>query len=99
MNNEERLIPFLGGLVVGGAVSSNVNRPTYYQTPYYTYYPQYNYYPYQYGMNYPSTINYETNINTQYPVKMVNEYPYPIIVSSEERSVEDVSFVPIYKEN
>ena len=62
MNNEERLIPFLGGLVVGGAVSSNVNRPTYYQAPYYTYYPQYNYYPYQYGMNYPSTINYETNI-------------------------------------
>ena len=97
MNNDQRLIPFLGGLVVGGAVSNNVGRPNYYQYPYNNYYPQYNYYPYQYGMNYPATVNYETNITTQYPVKMINEYPYPIIVSAEERSIEDISFVPVYK--
>ena len=98
MNNDQRLIPFLGGLVVGGAVGNTINRPAYYQYPYNNYYPQYNYYPYQYGMGYPSTINYETTLPTQYPIKMINEYPYPIVVSSEDRSLEDSSYVPIYKE-
>ena len=98
MNNDQRLIPFLGGLVVGGAVGNTINRPAYYQYPYNNYYPQYNYYPYQYGMGYPSTINYETSVPTQYPIKMINEYPYPIVVSSEDRSLEDSSYVPIYKE-
>lgn len=97
MNNDQRLIPFLGGLVVGGAVGNTYNRPyytNYYPYPNnqtYSYYPQYNYYPNQY---YPE---YQYNPNATYPVKMVNEQGYPIIVSSDERSISDLSYVPIYK--
>ena len=49
MNNDKRLIPFIGGLAIGGLGGAALNKNNY--MPYYQYpvyqYPYYTYYPYQ----------------------------------------------------
>ena len=97
MNNDQRLIPFLGGLVLGGvAGNQTVRYPTYYYPPYYG--PvNYPYYPNQYVQQVP-------NAQTYYPY---NEYqqgynlPQNNMVNTmyEQRNTSDLSYVPIYKKD
>ena len=66
-NNNDRLIPFLGGLVLGGVGGSVIDNNRY---PYNNnYYPVYNF-PYQY----PPYNYYQTNTYQQLPT---NSYSYP----------------------
>ena len=94
MNNDQRLIPFLGGLVIGGAAGSQTGRypaynqyPTYYQQPYYAY-------PNQYAQQVPITSTYYTYNDYQGSnVPMVdNETMY------QQRNINDLSYVPLYIE-
>ena len=61
MNNDQRLIPFLGGLVLGGVAGNQTIR-----YPYYSYYPpiygtnNYTYYPNQYVQQVPNNQTYYT---------------------------------------
>ena len=101
MNNDQRLIPFLGGLVIGGAAGSNASKyPQYYNNYPPTYYPMYyNNQPYYYPNQYvqPSPIN-----KTYYTY---NEYPIGVETTSDnnnmyqQRSNIDLSYVPIYKKD
>ena len=93
MNNDQRLIPFLGGLVIGGAAGSQTNR-----IPYYNNYPVYYApYPYYYG-NYPVQYPQQTSMNSPYyaynEYQPNNEINTPI--QYQERSIDDLSYVPIY---
>ncbi len=65
-DSEERLVPFVGGAILGGLAGNALSRPNYaygygpytynYMTPYYPYYPNGTYY--SYGGGYlPSTYN------------------------------------------
>lgn len=63
-NNEERLIPFVGGALLGGLAGSTIGRQPYgyypypmYYNNYYPYYPNGNYYTYG-GGYLPNTYNY-----------------------------------------
>lgn len=97
MNNDQRLIPFLGGLVIGGvAGNQTVRYPNYYYPPYYG--PiNYSYYPNQYVQQVP-------NVQTYYPY---NEYQQGYNLSQnniantmyEQRNTSDLSYVPIYKKD
>ena len=103
MDNEQRLIPFLGGLAIGGlggAIVDNnrynyINQyPNYYNPyPYY----QYNYYPqpqYYQPYNYNSSSMYPINQNT---TKIMGDVPGVISYSKNSRTViKDSSFVPPY---
>lgn len=98
MNNDQRLIPFLGGLVIGGAAGSQTGRypinnqyPAYYQQPYYG--TPYYAYPNQYAQQVPITSTYYTYNDYQgsnIPLAE-NEVVY------QQRSISDLSFVPLYK--
>ena len=107
-NNNDRLIPFLGGLVLGGVGGSVIDNNRY---PYNNnYYPVYNF-PYQYPpYNYYQTNTYQqlpTNSysyplynqqNYTYPnMKIIQEQPTDIIVNNDSRSLSDISFVPPYR--
>jgi len=67
-NNEERLIPFVGGALLGGIAGNALARPNYYgygyvpYTPYYPYYPYGNYYTYGGGSIPNNNYNYYYNI-------------------------------------
>ena len=74
MNNDQRLIPFLGGLVIGGAAGSQTGRypinnqyPAYYQQPYYG--TPYYAYPNQYAQQVPFDFSQFPGygLNNQYP--------------------------------
>lgn len=107
MNQDQRLIPFLGGLVlggVGGAAFDNKFQGYNYYPPYSNVYNQYpTYYqtqPLQYYQQY-----YPYNLYNQYQpqqtntlTKMIDEQPSNIMYSQYERGIIDLSFVPIYKE-
>ena len=94
MNNDQRLIPFLGGLVIGGAVGNQTVRYPYYYPPYYG--ANYAYYPIQYVQQVPNT-------QTYYPYNdYQNEYNLAQNNISnnmyEQRNIKDLSFVPIYND-
>lgn len=101
--NEERLFPFLGGLVIGGIggasfETNKFGRPNYYYpTNYgYYYYPQqvsyqYPYYGYQMPMTPASNIE-----STQSSVKIISESPSSIDVSLN-RDFNDLAMVPKYE--
>ena len=94
MNNDQRLIPFLGGLVIGGAAGNQTARYPYYYYP--PYYGNAYYYPTQYVQQVPNTQSY-------YPYNQYqNGYYLPQNTSSntmyEQRNSNDLSYVPIYKE-
>lgn len=95
MNNDQRLIPFLGGLVIGGAAGSQTARyPYYYYPPYYG--PNYTYYPTQYVQQVPNTQAYYpyNDYQSEYNLaqKNISNSMY------EQRNMEDLSFVPIYND-
>lgn len=59
-DNDERLIPFVGGALLGGLAGSTIGRQPYGYYPYpmyYPYYPNGNYYTYG-GGYLPNTYNY-----------------------------------------
>lgn len=108
MNKDQRLIPFLGGLVLGGVGTSVIDNN---RIPYYNnYYPSY-YYPYQY----PAYNYYQTNTYQQLPTnssslpiynqqnyvypnsKIINEAPIEVSYSNDYRSLADISYVPPYR--
>ena len=94
MNNDQRLIPFLGGLVLGGVAGNQTARYPYYP-PYYG--TNYAYYPNQFVQVVPNNQQY-------YPYnEYQNGYYLPQNTSSnimyEQRNSNDLSYVPIYKEN
>ena len=96
MNNDQRLIPFLGGLVIGGAAGNQIGRyPYYYYPPYYG--TNYAYYPNQYVQQVPPTSTYYAYNDYQ------NDYNIPQNnipnTMYEQRGIKDLSIVPIYKEN
>ena len=102
--NDQRLFPFVGGLVLGGvtgaAFSNNRpyytnNYPMYYQTPYY--YPNYYY-------NQTTSLPPQVNIYNPYVAdKVIYEDPSPLVFESETRnqssgsnnSFESIKNVPI----
>lgn len=100
--NEERLFPFVGGLVIGGLggaayETSKYARPNYYYPAGYGYYYpqpittiQYPYYVYQTPM--VST----SNIDAQSGVKIISEPPSSVDVSLN-RNINDLSMVPKYE--
>lgn len=93
MNNDQRLIPFLGGLVLGGvAGNQTVRYPTYYYPPYYG--PvNYPYYPNQYVQQVP-------NAQPYYPYNEYQQgYNLPQNNMYEQRNTTDLSYVPIYKKD
>lgn len=95
----ERLIPFLGGLVLGGvggavAEGNKFNYNGYYSQPYYQY-PTYPYAYYQQPLPYPQ-YNFPYN-NSIISGKIINEEPMPIIINQDERNVLDLSYVPKYQ--
>lgn len=107
MNNDQRLIPFLGGLAIGGigGAAFNNNRYPYYGYNYYQ--PYYTPYPYTNNYYYPNTqvlpVNsneyvqydmYQTNVIA--PGKLINENSYPLTFSNDERSIQGMSNVPPY---
>ena len=108
MNNNQRLIPFLGGLVLGGVGTSVIDNN---RLPYYNnYYPSY-YYPYQYpAYNYYQTNTFQqlpTNSST-YPMynqqnyiypnaKIIEENPSEILINNNERSLKEISYVRPYR--
>jgi len=110
MNNNQRLIPFLGGLVLGGVGGAAFDNryPNYsygynYYPPYYVYnqYPTY-YYPAQQPISTPAVAQYNMSFNpyqsdTMTPMKVINENPTSILYSSSERNINSLSHVPIYK--
>lgn len=105
MKNDQRLIPFLGGLVLGGVGTSIVDNS---KMPYYNTYP--GYYPYQYpAYNYYQPNQYQqlpinstaypmySQYNYVYPsAKIVKEQPTDIIFTNQNRSYNDISYVPPY---
>lgn len=103
MNNDKRLIPFIGGLAIGGLGGAAFNRYNY--MPYYQYpvyqYPYY--YPYQQQTYYPN-MN-QTNMQT-YPniysnnynaAKIMGDVPSVVSYNQDERSYYDASYVPPYR--
>ena len=103
MRYDQRLIPFLGGLAIGGIggqiIDNNRINYGYYPNPYPYYnnvYPQYNYYP---PVNntpyyaYPSYMN--TNVS-----KVMGDTPSIVTYAKmDERMInQDLSFVPIYRQ-
>ena len=101
MNNEERLIPFLGGLVIGGAAGSQTNKYPYYNNYPYAYYPMnYNSQPYYYQNQYiqPVPMNqtyytYNDYQNGNIPLASNDNSMY------QQRNYIDLSYVPIYKKD
>lgn len=90
MNNDQRLIPFLGGLVIGGAAGNQTARYPYYYYP--PYYGNAYYYPTQYVQQVPNT-------QTYYPYNQYqNEYNLAQNNMYEQRNIKDLSFVPIYND-
>ena len=102
MNQDQRLIPFLGGLIVGGVGGSMVNNnlPYYNYPPYYSnyQYPTYNYYPPypQYIENTPIAINGYNQSESIYASKIINEPPFPISLNANREIIFDNSYVPPY---
>ncbi len=120
MNQDQRLIPFLGGLILGGvggaAAEGNKMMPYNYgygynyYPPYYTnyQYPTYNYYQNVPNQNTPIVNSMEHPLyNMPYnqyqfqteviaPGKIINENPVPVILTSGDRNVQDMSYVPKY---
>ncbi len=120
MNQDQRLVPFLGGLILGGvggaAAEGNKMMPynnygygyNYYPPYYNNYqYPTYNYYqavpaqgaPVINSMEHPlynnyNTMNYPSDAIA--PGKIINENPIPIILTNQNRSIQDISYVPKY---
>lgn len=84
MRNDQRLIPFLGGLVIGGVggAAAEGNKQYYnnsYYPPYYYNQPYYNNYPYQqYNNYYPYAYNQQSlPVNSsQYPQNSNMQYSY-----------------------
>lgn len=103
MNNDQRLIPFLGGLVIGGAAGSQTGRYPYYnQYPAY-YYPMYNntpyyVYPNQYVQPMPPASTYYTYNDYQTGSLMPQDSEMPQSVMNQQRSINDLSFVPLFNE-
>ena len=111
MNNDQRLIPFLGGLIVGGIGGAAFDN----KQPYYGYNYPYNNIYYQYPTYYypnnqlpiNSPYNYQYNNGTMLyqqeqitPAKIINELPTNIYLQTGDRSInKDISFVPYYKNN
>ena len=90
MNNDQRLIPFLGGLVIGGAAGNQTARYPYYYYP--PYYGNAYYYPTQYVQQVPNT-------QTYYPYNQYqNEYNLAQNNMYEQRNIKDLSFVPLYND-
>lgn len=104
MNNDKRLIPFIGGLAIGGLGGAALNKNNYmpyyqypvYQYPYYTYYPyQQTYYPnfnQQNMMTYPNL--YQNNVSS---AKIMGDVPSVVSYNKDERSYYDISYVPPYR--
>ena len=106
MNQDQRLIPFLGGLIVGGVGGSLIDNKNPYNNypPYYSnyQYPAYNYYPsYQYPQYIDNNQQIITGYNqneSMYSAKIYNEQPIPIMINSNRSIVYDISYVPPYEE-
>ena len=104
MYKDQRLIPFLGGLAIGGIGGSIIdnrynyaNQYPYYYNPYP--YQQYNYYPQpQYYQQYnPNMISYP--INQTQTSKMMGDVPGIIAYSKNSRDMNvDLSYVPPYRQ-
>lgn len=94
MNNDQRLIPFLGGLVIGGVAGNQGRYPYYYYPPYYG--TNYAYYPNQYVQQVPTTSTYYAYNDYENSYNM----PQNNISTSmyDQRSMSDLSYVPIYNE-
>ena len=101
MNNDQRLIPFLGGLVIGGAVGNGINNMPYqqqYYQPYYYPYPYYQNVPVSQQISYPNYTYNESQTNVIAPNKIISENPYPVYLNTDERSLFDLSYVPVYQQ-
>ena len=102
MNKDQRLIPFLGGLAIGGIGGAIFDNNRYYPYQYPTNY----YYPYQqYNSYYPLPQNqsYYPNMNNTYPImqsnatKMMGDVPSIVTSNIDNRSyIYDASYVPPY---
>ena len=97
MRNDQRLIPFLGGLAIGGIGGSIIdnNKINYAPYPYYVYpYPQYNYYPTMYNYQYPPLVN-----SPYYASKTMGDVPSIVTnYKYNQRNLDaDLSYVPIYR--
>lgn len=104
--NDNRLFPFVGGLVLGGVTGAAIgnsrpnynpyyNYPYYYQNPYY--YPNY---IYNQNMTPP-----QVNIYNPYVAdKVIYEDPTPLILTQDDRNISNKSYesiknVPIMNQN
>lgn len=110
MYNNQRLVPFLGGLAIGGlsgvAFNNNGNKYPYYQYP--QYYPNYQYqYPMQYSYpvydnyylkNQMPPVGFNNNIydNSMLANKIIDEQPFLISYTTDTRSIQDLKNVPLY---
>lgn len=111
MNKDQRLIPFLGGLVLGGVGGAAFDNKYQNYNYGYNYYPPYNNVYNQYPIYYqtqPISYNqqyypYNMYANQTYPQavnpsKLIEEQPSTILYSSYERGNTDLSYVPIYRQ-
>ncbi len=79
--NEQRLIPFIGGLALGGLGSSVINH----QNMNYNYYPQPYPYAYSYPIYYQYPVIYQTNPNPQ--VNIYNPYVNKTSLETQDQSI------------
>ncbi len=121
MNQDQRLVPFLGGLILGGVggaaaegnkmmpYNNNYGYGYNYYPPYYNnyQYPTYNYYQAVPAQGAPVINSMEHPVYNNYPAmsypsdaiapgKIINENPIPIILTNQNRSIQDISYVPKY---
>lgn len=77
-NKDQRLFPFIGGLVLGGVTGAYAEGSK--MMPYYPPYVKnqyYNNYPYPYYYNYQNQYPYYNNMNYPYNTPVVNSGSYP----------------------
>ena len=95
---DERLIPFLGGLVIGG-VGGAASEGNKFNSGYGYYNQPYNYYPYQANYNYPYAYNSQplpTN-SMQYP--QYNNMPYNQYYQSYQTDIYTTPGTKLIEEN
>lgn len=101
MYKDQRLIPFIGGLAIGGLSGAAFNKNQYYGSPQaYPYPTQYNYYPTPY---YPAQYNYYPApyypAQYYYPSQIEENYykTNNVILTADKRnmqSYDSISYVP-----
>ena len=105
MNNDQRLFPFLGGLVLGGVGGAFAegnkmnynNYPYYYQQPYNNYYQypvnNYNYYPYAYNQH---TLPVNSTQYPQYNNMPYNQYQFNTDIIAPGKIIEETPVPVLY---